>query len=166
MTEVAQIYLGNINEQSELLELLNPENHLEVHLKQSDRYKGRIHAHTQTGVSIGIIKTRDRPLQSGDIFKTESGIFLLIHLQTQELLVLDFSALEANILPTKLVYLGHILGNHHYPIAIQNNKIYVQLVTEPKVIENMIKNLHISGLLISYETVAVNQEMTFLSHQH
>jgi urease accessory protein len=164
--EIAQIYLGNINEQSELSESLKSENYLEVYLESSDRHKGRIHAHTQTGVTIGIIKTRDRPLQSGDVFKTESGIFLLIHLQTQKLLVLDFSATKANILPTKLVYLGHILGNHHYPIAIQNNKIYVQLLTEPKIIENMVENLHIYGLKISYETVAVNQEITFSSHAH
>jgi urease accessory protein len=164
--EVAQTYLGNINDKPELSELLKSENYLEVYLQPSDRHKGRIHTHTHTGVAIGIIKTRDRPLQSGDVFKTESGIFLLIYLQTQELLVLDFSALETNIIPTKLVYLGHILGNQHYPITIQNNKIYVQLVTEPKIIENTIKNLHIPGLQISYENIAINQEITFSSHHH
>ncbi|MGL5942049.1 MAG: urease accessory protein UreE [Waterburya sp.] len=164
--EVAQIYLGNINDRPELSELFKQENYLEVYLQPSDRHKGRIHTHTQTGVGIGIIKTRDHPLQSGDVFKTESGIFLLIHLQTEELLVLDFSALEPNIIPTTLVYLGYVLGNQHYPIAIQNNKIYVQLVTEPKVIENIIKNLHIPGLQITYENIAINQEITFYSHHH
>ena len=92
MTEVAQVYLGNINNNSNLSKLVK-KTCLEVTLNQSDRHKGRIYARANSGMDIGIIKSRDRALQSGDVFKTDSGKLLLIHLQQQKLLVLDLSQL-------------------------------------------------------------------------
>lgn len=165
MTEVAQIYLGNINHNSDLSELVQKETFLEVFLKQSDRQKGRIHTHTDTGIAVGIIKSRDRALQSGDLFKTESGNLVLIHLQAQKLMVLSFST-SANNIPTKLVHLGHILGNHHYPIVVQDNKIYVQLVSDAKVLEKAIKDLHIAGLEINYEMRSPTKNLNFSVHNH
>ena len=166
MTEVAQTYLGNIKENFELSQQLATETCLKVHLNQCDRVKGRIHTHTDSGIAVGIIKSRDRSLQAGDVFQTESGKLLLIHLQEQELLVLDFSEIDSNILPARLVYLGHVLGNHHYPIALKNNKIYVQLVTDKTIIEKRINNLNISGLQINYEQRSTDKEIAFSSHSH
>lgn len=166
MTEVAQIYLGNINDNPDLAELVKIETCLEVYLRESDRHKGRIHTHTDSGVAIGIIKSRDRSLNSGDLFKTESGDLLLVHLQEQKLMVISFSGLGINNIPAKLVHLGHILGNHHYPIMVQDDKIYVQLVTEQEIIEKTIKDLNIIGLKISYEMKTAPLENTFLSHSH
>ena len=166
MTEIAQIYVGNLKNNNDLSKQLTTATYLEVNLKQSDRAKGRIHARTDSGIAVGIIKSRDRSLQEGDIFKTESGKLVLIHLQVQEVLVLEFSALSTNILPARLVYLGHVLGNHHYPIAIENNKIYVQLVTDKTIIEKTIKDLNISGLKINYEKRSHDKKITFSSHSH
>ncbi len=166
MTEIAKIYLGNIQNNLNLSQRLTKETYLEVYLQSSDRQKGRIHAHTDSGIAIGIIKSRDRPLQSGDLFQTDSGKLLLIHLQQQELLVFDFAAIHPDILPVQLVYLGHVLGNQHYPIAIKNHKIYVQLVTDKSVIEKIIKNLNIPNLQMSYQQISGNGEITFTSHSH
>ncbi|WP_019509085.1 urease accessory protein UreE [Pleurocapsa sp. PCC 7319] len=166
MTEVAQIYLGNINHNSDLFELVQKETCLEVFLTVSDRQKGRIHTHTDTGVAIGIIKSRDRALQSGDLFQTESGDLIRVHLQERELMVLSFSESVAVNVPVKLVHLGHILGNQHYPIVVQDNKIYVQLVTDAKIIEKTIKDLHIAGLEINYEMRSPNKHLDFSAHSH
>ena len=166
MTEVAQTYLGNINENPDLSELVKIETCLEVYLTESDRNKGRIHTYTDAGVAVGIIKSRDRSLHSGDLFKTESGNLLLVHLQEQQLLVLDFSRLETNISPARLVYLGHVLGNHHYPIAIQDNKIYIQFVTDKNIIKQTIIDLNIPGLQISWKRQKADQEISFASHSH
>ena len=166
MTEIANKYLGNITNDANLSQQLATETCLEVYLQQSDRAKGRIHAHSQSGVAIGIIKSRDRLLQDGDVWQTNSGKIVLIHLQEQEVLVLDLSTLTTDILPAQLVYLGHVLGNHHYPIAINNHKIYVQLITDKNIIEKTIKNLNITGLQIYYECQPQNQEIAFSSHTH
>jgi urease accessory protein len=166
MTEIAKTYLGNIQNNLQLSEQLTSENCLEVHLDYSDRYKGRIHVHTDSGVAIGIIKSRDHPLQTGDLFQTDSEKLVLIRLQEPELLVLDLATIKSDISPVQLVNLGHALGNHHYPIAIKNNKIYVQLITNKSALEKLIKNLNIPNLQINYERVDQESKITFSSHSH
>ena len=166
MTEVAQIYLGNISDDPNLARMIAAESFLEVALQSSDRSKGRIHAHTNSDLAVGIIKSRDRALRTGDLFKTESDKLLLIKLQEQELLVLDFSAVEPDIYQAKLVQLGHALGNHHYPIMLQENKIYVQLITDKQIIEKLIGNLNIIGLQIKYKMQSEQKKIVFSSHSH
>lgn len=166
MTEVAETYLGNIHSNSELTQLITLETCLKINLQFSDRHKGRIHAYTDSNLAVGIIKSRDRALQSGDLFKTNSGKLVLIYLQETELLVIDLSTLEPNVTAAKLVHLGHMLGNHHYPIAIQDNQIYVQLVTNKITIEKLLKNLNISGLKISYQLPQGDRQIIFSSHEH
>lgn len=166
MTEIANIYLGNSQENTDLAQQLIGTEYLEVYLQPSDRSKGRIYTQTNSGVTVGIIKSRAQTLQSGDIFQTESGNLLLIHLQAQELLVLDFVEVTSEIAPTTLVYLGHLLGNHHYPIAIQDNKIYVQLVTDKSIIEKTINNLNIPGLKIAITKRSLDTEISFSVHNH
>lgn len=166
MAEIAQIYLGNLGQDSNLAKLVSDEVCLEVYLQQSDRPKGRIHAHTNDDIAVGIVKSRDRLLQSGDVFKTESGKLLIARLKEQELLVMDLSALNPNVAPFQLIRLGHVLGNHHYGIAIQNSKVYVQINNEPRIIEQIIKDLNIPGLQVTYETQSSLANLTFTSHHH
>ena len=166
MTEIAQTYLGNIHENQNLAKLVGIETCLEVCLNQSDRSKGRIHAHTDNNITVGIIKSRDRFLHAGDVFRTESQKLLLIHLQQQELLIIDFSDLSDSVSAANLVYLGHVLGNHHYPITIQNNKIYVQITTEPEIIEKIIKDTQIPGLKVEYGVRDAVEDVAFSSHRH
>jgi urease accessory protein len=166
MTELAQIYLGNIYQDSDLAQLVLTQTCLQVDLSQSDRHKGRIHAHTDNEITVGIIKSRDRLLHSGDVFKTESQNLLVVHLQEQKLLVIDFSAVENEVAPAQLVHLGHVLGNHHHPIALQNGQIYIQLGTEAQNIEKIIRDTQIPGLQIKYETRNSLNKVTFASHSH
>ncbi|MEL6912026.1 MAG: urease accessory protein UreE [Cyanobacteria bacterium J06643_13] len=166
MTEIAQLYLGNINDNSDLAQTIANKAYLEITLTPSDRQKGRIHAHTNSGIAIGIIKSRDLTLRSGDLWQTDSGRLVLTHVQQQELLVLDFSAVEQNIMPAKLVYLGHVLGNHHYPIKIIDNKVLVQLITDRLILEKLIIEINIKGLKIEYQTSAEDTAIAFFQHSH
>ena len=166
MTEIARTYLGNIKQNTDLAELVTKKTCLKVYLNREDRSKGRIHAHTDDNIAIGIIKNRDRLLDSGDVFQTESNRLLLIELKEQTLLVLDLSTLEADTAAAELVHLGHVLGNHHCAIAIQNNKIYVRINNEPKAIERIIDDLQIPGLQIAYEMQSASANINFTSHSH
>ena len=79
-------------------------------------------------------------------------------------MVLTFS--NSNNHALKLVKLGHLLGNNHYPIKIQDNKIYVRLVTNPKVIEKNLEKLNIIGLEISYTNQLVDDDSNDIPHHH
>lgn len=165
MTEIAQTYLGNINDNLDLAELLATETCLQVYLNYSDRSRGRIHAQTDAGITVGIIKSRDRSLRSGDLFKTNSQKLLLINLQEQELLILDFSATKTNYLPTHLVNIGYILGNHHCPIAIEEHKVYLHIANNT-VVKKAIEDLQIPGLKIYYEMSSIIPQTSHSTHQH
>ena len=76
-------------------------------------------------------------------------------------MLLSFTSSDLQSNSLDLVRLGHLLGNNHYPIKIQDNQIHVSLVTNPKILEQQIKQLKIQNLKVSY----TNQVMEFESHE-
>ncbi|MEA5509190.1 urease accessory protein UreE [Crocosphaera sp. UHCC 0190] len=159
MTELADSYLGNILDNETLEKRITLEPYLEVYLTPIDSRKGRIHIQSNCGVDIGIIKSRDWSLKEGDVLETQQGKLILVHLQTQKFMVLTFTE-SINDCPLKLIHLGHILGNHHWPIFRQDNKIYVQINGNETVIETTIRHFAIPGLSIDYEWRASGQLLT------
>ncbi|GBF81760.1 urease accessory protein UreE [Aphanothece sacrum] len=165
MTELAHIYLGNILSNEKLGKRIISEPYLEVSLSPTDKGKGRIHTQTHCGLEIGIIKSRDWSLQEGDVLKTIQGQLILIHLQPQKVMVLSFTQLMCDS-PLSLIHLGHTLGNHHWPIIVQDNKIYVQLSLDESVIEHTISHFKIPGLIIDYEWRLSDQILNFTEVNH
>ena len=166
MLEVTDRYLGNINHEPNLADIIASKSCLKVSLTESDRHKGRIHAHSDSGIAVGIIKSRDRPLESGDLWQTNSDKLILIQLQAATVMVIDLITSDHTLSAVQLIKLGHVLGNHHYPIAIQGSKIYVKLTTPKHVLEKLIIDLNISNLQITYETASSEQNSAFSSHHH
>ena len=168
MTILAQQYLGNFSSdrlQEQIQSAQQSGTLLEVHLQDADRAKGRIHAHTTTGEPVGIIKGRDRSICEGDVFKTEDGKLLLIHLNAQTVMVLRFEG-SATGHELDLIHLGHTLGNHHWPILVKGDRIYVEMAADPVVMEATIKAFHLPGLQIAYETNAASAALSFSHHSH
>jgi urease accessory protein len=169
MTELAQTYLGNSIEDATLAERIEKARSsgrcLDVHISQSDSRKGRIHAHTTSGVTVGIVKSRDWSLRDGDVLETEQGRLLLVNLQEQKVIVLRFTepVLDRAI---ALIHLGHVLGNHHWPIIVQERKLYVELAVDAEVIESTIREFQIPGLQIDYELRSPNDYLDFSEHKH
>ena len=169
MKEIAQKYLGNIAEDSTLEQRVkiaqNTNSYLEVYLQKTDLAKGRILTKTTSGQEIGIIKSRDLVLRSGDVLETAISNLLLIKLEAEKLMVLSFEQSLNDNFVMDLVNLGYILGNHHYPIKIEQNKIYVRLITDAKVVVKMITELNIPGLKITFET-NLDREIPNPTHHH
>ncbi|VEP16260.1 Urease accessory protein UreE [Hyella patelloides LEGE 07179] len=170
MTEVAEVYLGNLAQDNLLAQKVDKaresERLLEVNLQKSDRHKGRIFTQSTSGIALGIIKSRELKLQDGDVFQTTAGNLLLIRLEAETLMVLHFAEAINSHSAMKLVRLGHLLGNQHYPIKIEGHKIYVRLTTDKKVIIKMIEELNLSGLTIGWEQVSAFKDMINHSHHH
>lgn len=169
MTELAEIYLGNSRENVSLSERIEKARSsalcLEVHISQTDSRKGRIHAHTTTGSAVGIVKSRDWALREGDVLETEKGKLVLIHLQEQKVMVLSFTE-PVTERPIELVHLGHVLGNHHWPIIVQDGKLYVQLAADVEVMESTVRDFQIPGLQIDFELRSPQQHLDFSQHSH
>ncbi|MBW4472298.1 MAG: urease accessory protein UreE [Stenomitos rutilans HA7619-LM2] len=169
MTILAETYLGNQETDPTLQQQVAQARHagdlLEVYLKTDDRAKGRIHAHSTTGVGIGIMKSRDHALNAGDVFVTQANQLLLIHLHAQAVMVLSFNG-DATGHAIALIYLGHVLGNHHWSVLVQNDRIYVEMVADPAVMEATVRSVNIPGLCIDYEVRSPDAPLQFSSHSH
>ncbi|AFZ26795.1 urease accessory protein UreE [Cylindrospermum stagnale PCC 7417] len=164
MTELAKTYLGNLKENASLFQRIEKEHFLEVYLKPTDSPKGRIHTCSTSGIDIGIIKSRDWQLREGDVFATEESNLLLIHLQEQKVMVLTFNAPESDHRAIDLIHLGHVLGNHHWPILVKGHQIYIELAAEAEVIETTIRHFQIPGLQIDYEWRSPHEQLNFSQH--
>jgi len=127
--------------------------------------KGRIYARSTSGIAVGIVKERARSLNTGDVFKTERGQLLVVHIEAQKVIVISFNN-EVGGRALELIHLGHVLGNHHYPIKLDVDKIYIELVAPPEVIAATIKSFKIPGLCVSYESRSSNQKLIFSPHSH
>ncbi|MDE5082212.1 MAG: urease accessory protein UreE [Trichodesmium sp. St15_bin1_1] len=167
--EIAETYLGNLTKDANLAQRVETaytlNNCLETYLSQTDSGKGRILAESTSGTIVGIIKSRDWSICEGDVFITKSGKLLLIHLQEERLMVLSFSEPVENH-AIELVHLGHVLGNHHWPIIIKKNRIYVQLIVDSGIIEATIAKFQIPGLKIDYELRSPQEHFQFSQHSH
>ena len=170
MREVAKIYLGNMERDSSLSSLVREARDrsrvLEVSLKKSDRNKSRILTKSTSGVAIGIVKSRDLKIREGDVFQTTQGNLIVVHLEAETLMVLNLTEVTESDSTIELVRLGHLLGNQHYPIKIEQQKIYVRLTTDKRVIISQIEDLNISGLTISWERVSSLSDAVVHSHHH
>ncbi|MEA5463786.1 hypothetical protein [Leptothoe sp. PORK10 BA2] len=168
-THLAQTYLGNQLQDPQLAQRLETAAYLEVELAPSDRVKGRIFTQTMTGKpggeTVGIIKDRHWSLAEGDVFQTTAGQLLLIHLQPQPVMVLRVTQATPDQALT-LIHLGHTLGNHHWPILVESDKIYIQLAGDQTVIESTLQAFKIPGLEISYELRSPTQYLNFSAHHH
>ncbi|MEB3339902.1 urease accessory protein UreE [Okeania sp.] len=167
--EIAETYIGNITKDTNLEQRVKSarslNNYLEIYLSQTDSCKGRIQAQSTSGIIVGIIKNRDWSLSEGDVFITKSNKLLLIHLQEQKLMVLSFTEPVENY-AIELLHLGHVLGNHHWPIIVNKNKIYIQLVADAEIIEDTINKFKIPGLKIDYEFRSAQEHFHFSQHNH
>ena len=154
-TVLADTYLGNVGESDELAQrvekLKEDESCLLVTIERRDRAKGRILAQTASGQKVGITKARDWLLRDGDVLAGEGDCLVLVSIQSQTLIALTFSFGVQND-PTALVQLGHVLGNRHWPVAIKEQTLYIELVADAALIESTIKEtatrLQIDGLRV------------------
>ncbi|MEM9007146.1 MAG: urease accessory protein UreE [Cyanobacteria bacterium P01_F01_bin.86] len=161
---LADTYLGNLttdlNLQNQVALSRTAGCCLEVALTHADRKKARIHAVSQCGAAVGIIKKRDWLLTEGDVFETEQKQLVIVHLEVQKLMVLSVSKDQSGQ-ALALIHLGHTLGNQHYPILVSQDKIYIQLTSDHARIEAMIHSFAILGLTVSYETRSPEQQLDF-----
>jgi urease accessory protein len=167
-TELAEDYLGNVSESADIARRVmqaqrEEDGCLEVWIGLGDRAKGRILAQTESGQSVGIVKARNWLLRQGDVFSTAHNL-VLVHLQPQAVMALRFAAGVRNG-AISLVHLGHALGNQHWPVSVQGNTLYVELVTEAAQMESTLRkianSLAIEGLQISFETKSPEDAMDF-----
>ena len=182
VTEMADTYLGNVRESADLTwrvaQARDDGRCLEVVIGRSDRPKARIMARATNGQQVGIVKSREWLLRDGDVLATNQRHMVLVALDQQQVMVMRFEEGSGNRRPllwrgyaNTLIRLGHVLGNHHWPLVIDGDELYVEMMAEPAVMERIVREaadqLGIKGLTISFEQRSPHEALNFAhTHEH
>lgn len=125
--------LGNIyhdDEWNEKFQNASKTNSFEIlKLSRPDLVKNRLKGKTNKGTEIGILYPNSK-IHHGDVLFSNDKKFIIIQQTPEKVIsVTKNSKFEANFDDT-LILLGHIIGNRHRPIQIENNKIFFPILSE------------------------------------
>ena len=166
--EVADKYLGNVNEDRDLQsQVALDQKHsrcLEVFIDRIDARKGRILAQTQAGQPVGLVKSREWILRDGDVMMTQRQQRVLIRLKQQQVIALQFDRKAYNS-PVKLMSLGHAMGNQHWAVIRIGETLYVEITADADrkeaTLREIVETLEIKGLHIVRELKDANHFINF-----
>ena len=170
---LAETYLGNVGEDEALArrwaQAREEGRCLEVTIERGDRIKGRLLTRTASGQPIGIVKGRDWLLRDGDLLETSQKQYVLVSVQSQQVLSLKIDH-DAHNSAASLIHLGHVLGNRHWPITLQGDTLFLELVASAELVESTIREmahtLGIEGLQIGLEARAAAAALDFSGAHH
>lgn len=100
--------------------------------------RSRIRKKTDLGTDIGLILDSGTRLHHGDVIVSNLKKFIIIEQLPEKVISIRIRELKKN--PTGLVTLGHIIGNRHKPIVINDDVLYfpVQAYSEVEIFKKLL----------------------------
>lgn len=100
--------------------------------------RSRIRKKTDLGTDIGLILDSGTRLHHGDVIVSNLKKFIIIEQLPEKVISIRISQLKKN--PNGLVILGHIIGNRHKPIVINDDILYfpVQAYSEVEIFKKLL----------------------------
>ena len=116
-----------------------------IDLEEWQAQRSRFLARSENGEEYAIALRRHTPIKDGDILYAEAGRIVAIRLKLSQIMTLDLSDITL-LTPTEIISLaveiGHALGNQHWPAVVKENKIYVPMTVDRKVMQSVISTHH------------------------
>jgi urease accessory protein len=100
--------------------------------------RSRIRKKTDLGTDIGLILDSGTRLHHGDVIVSNLKKFIIIEQLPEKVISVRIRQLKKN--PNGLVILGHIIGNRHKPIVINDDILYfpVQAYSEVEIFKKLL----------------------------
>ena len=100
--------------------------------------RSRIRKKTDLGTDIGLILDSGTRLHHGDVIVSNLKKFIIIEQLSEKVISIRIRQLKKN--PNGLVILGHIIGNRHKPIVINDDILYfpVQAYSEVEIFKKLL----------------------------
>jgi len=100
--------------------------------------RSRIRKKTDLGTDIGLILDSGTRLHHGDVIVSNLKKFIIIEQLPEKVISIRIRQLKKN--PNGLVILGHIIGNRHKPIVINDDVLYfpVQAYSEVEIFKKLL----------------------------
>ena len=103
--------------------------------------RSRIRKKTDFGTDVGLILDSGTRLYHGDVIISNTNKFIMIEQLPEKVISIRIKKLKKN--PTGLITLGHIIGNRHKPIVINNDTLYfpIQAYSEVEVFKKILSDV-------------------------
>ena len=128
--------VGNIFHDKQLAEkfekLRNTENCELIKVSRSELDKTRLRRQTDKGTDVGLILNSQSRLHNGDVLISNSERLIVIEQMPEKVISIKTKKIEANT-EEILVKLGHIIGNRHRPIQIEDGRIIFPILSDSEV---------------------------------
>ena len=134
---------------------------------ERDAHKGRLRLQTDKGREVGILLPRGVKLEAGDVFALEgTDDRLLVQLALPEVMVLIPHHKQTIEHMGWTIRLGHVLGNQHWPVAVDEGEVLVPVSLDRAVMETVLRTHHLlEHFSIRYEYRAwPKEEETWTTH--
>lgn len=147
--------LGNIHE-TPWTDKLNDAVIESVFLDQWTAQKSRFLAKSDEGKDVAVAFKRHTEIKDGDIISWDDATrhAIVLRLKLNDVLVIDLKS-WANLSPDEIirhcVELGHAIGNQHWPAVVKNDKVYVPLTVDKKVMLGVMDTHHFENVTYEFE---------------
>ena len=103
--------------------------------------RSRIRKKTDFGTDVGLILDSGTRLYHGDIIVSNTNKFIMIEQLPEKVISIKIKKLKKN--PIGLITLGHIIGNRHKSIVINNDTLYfpIQAYSEAEVFKKLLSDV-------------------------
>ena len=137
-----------------------------VEIDQWEAQKSRFRKTTAKGAPVAVSLDRHTHLCDGDVllWNAQAPSALIARIELREVMIVhldELTAVAPEIAMRTCVELGHAMGNQHWPALVKDNRVYVPLTVDRKVMASVMKTHRFEG--ISYEFVSGRQVVPYLA---
>jgi urease accessory protein len=128
--------VGNVYHDKKLRDIFNQKDSIgnceRLKISRLETEKKRFRQKTDQGTDVGLILDSNMRLRHGDVIVSNSKKFIIIEQLPEKVLTIRLKKNTSNLIEVA-VMLGHIIGNRHKPILIDNDLISFPIQSDSEV---------------------------------
>ena len=127
--------------------------------------RGRIRKKTDLGTDIGLVLDSGTRLHHGDVIVSNLKKFIVIEQLPEKVISIKIKNLKDN--PSRSITLGHIIGNRHKPIVINDDVLSfpIQADSEVEVFKKLLSGI-MNNLELKVEEQIFQPQHRMYMHEH
>jgi urease accessory protein len=144
--------------------------HDPVLVTHGDAAKRRLRLSSAAGVDVAIDLPRGTYLREGAVLDDDGGRILVVERLPEEALVVRFSsALSRPELAEAAARIGHVFGNQHVPVDVEDGALLVPITTSAELAAATVRELRLPGVEVEIAHVKLGRQRPLahgLAHEH
>ncbi|MBO4224154.1 urease accessory protein UreE [Bradyrhizobium neotropicale] len=157
--------LGNIGDPEWARRLSGADMDL-IEIDQWEAQKSRFRKTTAKGAEVAVSIDRGTHIHDGDVllWNAQALSALVARIELRDVMIVHLDVLTSfapEMAMRTCVELGHAMGNQHWPALVKDNRVYVPLTVDRKVMTSVMNTHRFDG--IRYEFVAGREVVPYLA---